>query len=101
MSQPTHYGTVAGIVTSGTWVNVAFTGTKKSSTQAMIFNTGGAAVVLGKTVSGVTTSTGLLIPPSSSPLMVPIVINKSDVLAVRALDTSTTATSVIGFSFFQ
>lgn len=101
MGQVTHYGTVSGIVTSGTWVAVAFAGTKKSSTQAMIFNTGGASVILGKTVSGVTTSTGLLIPPSSAPLIVPIVVNKGDVLAVRALDAPTSASSVIGLSFFQ
>lgn len=95
---PTSYATVSGTVTTVAWTPVV-SGIVKAASTVMISNTGTSFLIVGVGASGTEVSTGLIIPPSAAPILVPLPVTKNSRLSVKALNAN--STGVLGMVFFQ
>lgn len=95
---PVGFATVSGTITTAAWTQIV-SGVTKAASSVMISNTGSSFLLLGVGPTGFEVNTGLLIAPSSAPILVPISISKGSRLSVKALHNN--QTGVTGMVFFQ
>lgn len=98
ITNPSFYAFSNAAVTTAAWTQLTASTTKAAS-AIIASNATGSFLILGRGAAASEVSTGLIIPPRETGVLIPIAIKKGERLSLKAISSDTTG--AVGVTFFQ